>query len=594
MVGSNKGRTNALPRTGASSKVGKGRANAKGGQRTAETINRLRLYNTKAIRNKKGRVIGGNFMMKDRAGDREITGETGRIAPDRRWFGNTRVVDPKQLDTFRQEMTESIADPYSVVVKRKKLPMGLLREAADREAPPSQALLEQEPFEHAFGTKAKRKRVKLDQLMLPRQDKNDEESKQGGPRNIGGKSEVVEFAISSEADAYSKLLNVAQQSFETYSEINTREGIVPWGRDSNLERTEGENVDWRHEKKDDLFLKGQSKRIWGEFFKVVDCSDVILHVIDARNVPGTRCTMIERHIRDHASHKHLVFVLNKIDLVPNWVAKRWMGELAKDRPTIAFHASLNHAFGKGALINLLRQFGKLHEDKKQISVGVIGYPNVGKSSVINTLISKKSCKVAPIPGETKIWQYITLFKRISLIDCPGVVVDTAGDTETDSVLKGVVRAERLDSPEDFIAAICEKVKREHIAGQYKLTKEEAKWDTPMDLMETVAKKSGRLLKGGDPCIRSAAITIINDFQRGRLPHFVAPPELKEDEISQAVTAQITGIKQQEQDLSLLEAQDNDETDVAHDVSEELENPPVQAMDPGDDEPKIAAGQWDDE
>lgn len=530
-------------------------------------------------------------MMKDRAGDREITGETGRIAPDRRWFGNTRVVDPKQLDTFRQEMTESIADPYSVVVKRKKLPMGLLREAADREAPPSQALLDQEPFEHAFGSKAKRKRVKLDQLMLPRQDKNDEESNQGGTGTLGGKSEVVDFSISNEADAYSKLLNVAQRSFETYSDVNAREGIVPWGRDSNLERTEGENVDWRHEKKDDLFLKGQSKRIWGEFFKVVDCSDVILHVIDARNVPGTRCTMIERHIRDHASHKHLVFVLNKIDLVPNWVAKRWMGELAKDRPTIAFHASLTHAFGKGALINLLRQFGKLHEDKKQISVGVIGYPNVGKSSVINTLISKKSCKVAPIPGETKIWQYITLFKRISLIDCPGVVVDTAGDTETDSVLKGVVRAERLESPEDFISAICDKVKREHIAGQYKLTKEEAKWETPMDLMETVAKKSGRLLKGGDPCIRSAAITFINDYQRGRLPHFVAPPELKEDEISQVATAQIVGIKQQEQDLGLLEAQDNEdliETVVADDVGDE------QVPNDPDDEPKIAAGEWDDE
>ena len=66
--------------------------------------------------------------------------------------------------------------------------------------------------------------------------------------------------------------------------------------------------------------------------------------------------------------------------------------------------------------------------------------------------------MAPIPGETKIWQYITLFKRISLIDCPGVVVDTAGDSETDSVLKGVVRAERLENPEDYIDAILENVK----------------------------------------------------------------------------------------------------------------------------------------
>jgi nuclear GTP-binding protein len=600
-----KKRQNALPRTGASSKVGKGRDKAKGGHRSADTINRLKLYNTKPIRNEKGIVVGGNFMMGNRAGDREITAETGRIAPDRRWFGNTRVVDPKQLDTFRQEMTESVADPYSVVVKRKKLPMGLLREATDREAPPSQALLEQEPFQHAFGSKSKRKRVKLDQLMLAREETNPMDKKAKKEKRAGGKSEVVEQSITGitdEANAYSKLLQVAQTSHDTYETINTREGIVPWGRDVNIERTEGENVDWRHEKKDDLFLKGQSKRIWGEFFKVVDCSDVVLHVIDARNVPGTRCTMIENHVRDHASHKHLVYVLNKVDLVPNWVAKRWMGELAKDRPTIAFHSSLTHAFGKGALINLLRQFGKLHEDKKQISVGVIGYPNVGKSSVINTLISKKSCKVAPIPGQTRIWQYITLFKRISLIDCPGVVVDTAGDTETDSVLKGVVRAERLESPEDYIQAICDKVKREHLAAQYKLTKEESKFDTPLQLLETIAKKAGRLLKGGEPCIRSASITIINDYQRGRLPHYVAPPELKEEETPSAASApaaQIEGVDTDGQDLDQIGEENmktaDEETPAEEaDVGEEAQAGVAEANGIGEEEePQIAAGEWDE-
>lgn len=75
----------------------------------------------------------------------------------------------------------------------------------------------------------------------------------------------------------------------------------------------------------------------------------------------------------------------------------------------------------------------------------MGYPNVGKSSVINTLRSKKVCNVAPVPGETKVWQYITLMKRIFLIDCPGVVYSGAGDTDTDAVLKGVVRVENLVS-----------------------------------------------------------------------------------------------------------------------------------------------------
>ena len=53
------------------------------------------------------------------------------------------------------------------------------------------------------------------------------------------------------------------------------------------------------------------------------------------------------------------------------------------------------------------------------------------------------CKVAPVPGETKVWQYITLMKRIFLIDCPGVVYSKTDDSETDAVLKGVVRVENL-------------------------------------------------------------------------------------------------------------------------------------------------------
>jgi nuclear GTP-binding protein len=53
------------------------------------------------------------------------------------------------------------------------------------------------------------------------------------------------------------------------------------------------------------------------------------------------------------------------------------------------------------------------------------------------------CKVAPIPGETKVWQYITLMKKIFLIDCPGVVYHKTDDSDTQAVLKGVVRVENL-------------------------------------------------------------------------------------------------------------------------------------------------------
>nr|XP_058969591.1 nucleolar GTP-binding protein 2-like [Pocillopora verrucosa] len=128
-------------------------------------------------------------------------------------------------------------------------------------------------------------------------------------------------------------------------------------------------------------------------------------VLDARDPMGTRSSHIESFMKKEKQHKHLIFVLNKCDLVPTWVTQRWVTVLSADHPTLAFHASVTNPFGKGALINLLRQFAKLHTDKKEISVGVIGYPNVGKSSIINTLRAKKVCNVAPIAGETKSFNW---------------------------------------------------------------------------------------------------------------------------------------------------------------------------------------------
>lgn len=63
---------------------------------------------------------------------------------------------------------------------------------------------------------------------------------------------------------------------------------------------------------------------------------------------------------------------------------------------------MTNPFGKGSLLSLLRQLARLRSDKQAISVGFVGYPNVGKSSVINTLRTKAVCKVAPVPGQTKV------------------------------------------------------------------------------------------------------------------------------------------------------------------------------------------------
>lgn len=197
----------------------------------------------------------------------------------------------------------------------------------------------------------------------------------------------------------------------------------------------------------------------------------------------------------------------------------WVRALSKDYPTLAFHASITNSFGKGSLIQLLRQFSSLHSDRKQISVGFIGYPNTGKSSIINTLRKKKVCTVAPIPGETKIWQYITLMKRIYLIDCPGVVPAGTNDTPQDILLRGVVRVENVENPEQYIPAVLAKTKPQHIERTYQIKG----YNDHIEFLELLARKGGRLLHGGEPDVDGVAKMVLNDFLRGKIPWFTPPP-----------------------------------------------------------------------
>jgi nuclear GTP-binding protein len=447
------------------------------GMRDRNKIQRLLMYRGgKPKRNKTGKIIGGQYMMKDKAGGEDITAVTGRVPADRRWFGNTKVVSQQELDKFREALSASSADPYKVVLHSKATPMGLL---ADPKNTSRVNLLTAESFETTFGPKKQRKRVKL--------AVRDMES----------------------------LAATAAEKGEVYDETGA---LQDTNRIDNADQS-GLRDEARHA----LFDKGTSRRIWNELYKVLDCSDVVIQVLDARNPMGTRSLHVEKHIRENCKHKHLIFVLNKCDLVPTWVTRRWVATLSKEYPTLAFQASLTKPFGKGALIAVLRQFARLHSEKRSISVGFIGYPNTGKSSVINALKMKKVCSVAPIPGQTKVWQYVSLMKRVSLIDCPGVVYDS-GDSEQDIVMKAVVRAEKLLAPELYVAPILERVKREHVVATYGIPA----WEDAMDFLTKLATKTGRLIKGGEPDIAVVAINVINDWQRGKLPYYSVPPELPAD------------------------------------------------------------------
>lgn len=393
--------------------------------------------------------------------------EAARVQPDRKWFGNVRTVDQKALEKLRIEMAKKEDNPRNILIKKRNLPMSLLSDPVKEN---KIRLLDVETYEETFGPKSRRKKIKL---------------------QVNSLEEMAEKVV---------------EKTQTYEPE----------KDRDIKR---EELDEKDENRDKRMAAGQSKRIWEELYKVLDSSDVLVQILDARDPEGTRSKVLEEHIKKNCPHKHLVILLNKCDLVPVWVTAKWAKYLSKDYPTIAYRASISNPFGKGALINLFRQFDNFHKDKKSISIGFIGYPNVGKSSVINSLKEKKVCKAAPIPGETKVWQYIALTKRIYLIDCPGVVHVAEGKSDINSVLRGCVRAERIDDPCYYIPEILNKVRPEHIKRIYGVEK----WEDEEDFLKQLAIKKGKLRKGGEPDSVATAKIILMDWQRGEIPFYNLPP-----------------------------------------------------------------------
>ena len=132
------------------STVGRG----KGSQsvRSAATVRRLMMYKQKPTRDKKGKVLKQDLQSKELP--------STRIVPDRRWFGNTRVIGQKALDEFREDMANKSKDGYTVLIKQKKLPLSLL---ADPEKGRARRvhLLGNAPFQETFSAGRRQKKPKL-------------------------------------------------------------------------------------------------------------------------------------------------------------------------------------------------------------------------------------------------------------------------------------------------------------------------------------------------------------------------------------------------------------------------------------------------
>jgi len=249
-------------------------------QRSAKKVKTLNMFKEgRAQRNAEGKITKAASYQ-----SREIP--KARVEPNRKWFGNTRVISQSALDSFRQAVAERAADPYQVLLKTNKLSMSLIRDTENTKNGIKQhqakIAVESAPFADTFGPKSQRKRVKLS------------------------------------ASSVSDLAGESVKMHENYLERLEENKLLSGQTAAEMQQTsQDEGLSTAREP---IFSKGQSKRIWNELYKVIDSSDVVIHVLDARDPEGTRCRSIEKYIREEASHKHLVFVLNKCDLVPTNIA----------------------------------------------------------------------------------------------------------------------------------------------------------------------------------------------------------------------------------------------------------------------------------
>ncbi|KAJ1675079.1 nuclear GTP-binding protein nug1, partial [Spiromyces aspiralis] len=272
------------------------------------------------------------------------------------------------------------------------------------------------------------------------------------------------------------------------------------------------------------------KAYYKEFKKVVENADVILEVLDARDPMGTRAPHIERMILESGTNKRIILILNKIDLVPREVVEKWLKYLRHSFPTLAFKAStqeqrsnLGHSaaaasggmntsecVGADALIQLLKNYCRNQKIKTSVTVGAIGLPNVGKSSLINSLKRSRVCGVGSTPGFTKAVQEIHLDKTIKLLDCPGIVFSMGpsaaalnGSSDrmrrralkkrdpkelAEIMLRNCVKVSLLEDPVMPVEVIVERCKPEALQAMYSVPP----YRDTRDFLLGVAKQRGKI------------------------------------------------------------------------------------------------------
>uniref|UniRef100_A0A3Q4H3G8 Guanine nucleotide-binding protein-like 3 n=1 Tax=Neolamprologus brichardi TaxID=32507 RepID=A0A3Q4H3G8_NEOBR len=256
-----------------------------------------------------------------------------------------------------------------------------------------------------------------------------------------------------------------------------------------------------------LTLKGSP------LFQVIDASDVVIEVLDARDPLGCRCPQLEEAVLQRGGTKKLLLVLNKIDLVPKETVERWIQCLQQEFPVVAFKASTQ--LRDGVVKAKKRRIVASNEVLDRSRGGTesfahfllpLGFPNVGKSSIINSIKGSLACNVGIKRGTTKMMQEVHIAKNVKLIDSPGVVASPSNPPAS-MALRSLQVEEGGESVLEAVRNLLKQCDKTQIMLQYNIPD----FRNSLEFLTLFAKKRGYLQKGGVPNTEQAATTFLADW-----------------------------------------------------------------------------------
>lgn len=250
-------------------------------------------------------------------------------------------------------------------------------------------------------------------------------------------------------------------------------------------------------------IRKQKKKFPKILEEVIHAADILVQILDARFIQETRNLEIEKEIKKQ--NKKLIFIINKADLKETKLKnppKPYVVVSGKKRTGIKHFRDL-----------IKREANKLKTSGK-INIGIIGYPNTGKSTLINLLIGKKSAPVGKFAGHTKGMQKVKLSEHLMLLDSPGVIPkEEYTQTEYKKLAKHAkVNARtyaQVKDPEHIVTQLMKDYAQEIQKHYHINAKKNAE-----TLIETLGKKLQYLKKGGAVNVDKTARKIIKDFQEG--------------------------------------------------------------------------------